>query len=178
MLACAFCVLTVQGLIFMSAILGGWSAYLVFRPFALRERMARLWGVPQFGTADFASLFLLLTWPSMLARIGREHSFAHLAVCFGLFAACTGYLWLRGLWILQQVQVKSLVKRTLFLSVLVPGAIVFSLLVGLTVLVTMVMLLHGEPVVLIFVTILTLIGGFVYSVLQLGLTLVFGRPVD
>jgi uncharacterized membrane protein YecN with MAPEG domain len=46
------------------------------------------------------------------------------------------------------------------------------------VLVTMVMLLHGEPVVLIFVTILTLIGGFVYSVLQLGLTLVFGRPVD
>ena len=178
-----------QGLISVSAILGGWSAYLVFRPFALLERMPRCCGIPQFGVADFVSLFLLLTWPSMLARIGREHDIGYLAVCFGLFAACVVYLWLRGLWILQQMQVKSFVRRTLFLSILVPGAIVFSLLVGLMMMAAILFLLvlseattrgpRGEGVFIFgFVAVLTAITGFVYWQLQLGLSFVFGKPPD
>jgi hypothetical protein len=177
MFACASCAFgSPQGLVFLSAILGGWSAYFVFRPFALVERMPRGWGVPQFGTADFVSLFLLLTWPSMLARFGRDHDLGHLAVCFGLFAACVGYLWLRGLWILQQMQVKSFVRRTLFLSVLVPGAIVFSLLVGLSIVATLLMLASGNELALAIVMIVAIISGFVYWFLQLGLDLTFGKP--
>ena len=190
MFACLGCAFgSPQGLIFASAILGGWSAYVAFRPVALLERMPRCWGIPQFGVADFVSLFLLLTWPSMLARIGREHDIGYLAVCFGLFAACVVYLWLRGLWILQQMQVKSFVRRTLFLSILVPGAIVFSLLVGLMMMAAILFLPillevvargRGEEAVYVFafVAVLTAITGFVYWLLQLGLNFVFGKPPD
>jgi hypothetical protein len=189
MFACLSCAFgSPQGLISVSAILGGWSAYVAFRPVALLERMPRCWGIPQFGVADFVSLFLMLTWPSMLARIGREHDIGYLAVCFGLFAACVVYLWLRGLWILQQMQVKSFVRRTLFLSILVPGAIVFSLLVGALTIVAILLppiLFHAVPMgsddvvyVFGFVAVLTAITGFVYWLLQLGLDFVFGKPPD
>ncbi len=132
MLACAGCALQSPFILVTAGIFGGWAPLVfVLLPYRLKSRLERLWGLPRFRLSDFISLSLLFIWPLTIARIGRDdHSLTWIMTCFSFLAICIGFLWIRGLWILQQLDVSSFFKRTLFLGILLPGMVVFAFVVG------------------------------------------------
>jgi len=132
MIACAYCVVASPISIAAAGVLGGWAAFFVIlRPCRLTNRMSAVWGIPRMRVSDFVSLGLLFLWPLAFAGIGRrDHCPAWIATCAGIFAATLGYVWFRGLWILQQLGIHSFGRRTLLLAVLLPATAAFSFIVG------------------------------------------------
>lgn len=179
MLACAFCALGSPGSIAAAGIMGGWaSAVFVLGPYGLPERIKHTWGVPRFRITDFLSLFLLLLAPLLLARHARnEYEFAYIATCFFVFALCIGFIWLRGLWVLQQCQVGSMVRRTLFLGVLLPATVLFGIVVGHWIFSLLIFLVFPDIAFLLAQsTVHFLIAGLIFAFTRTGLTYVFGKP--
>jgi len=140
--------------------------------------MARVWGIPRFTLADLVSLWLLMLWPLGIARSGSgDHGTVWVAVCFGIFAVCVGFLWMRGLWILQQFDVHRFSKRTLFLAVLLPAIILFGFVVGEWMFSLLICLAFPHAGFLLAQTVVCgIMGGVVYAIARAGLDYVFGKP--
>jgi hypothetical protein len=178
MLACGMCAIQSPMSIAAAGILGGWATYTVLRPYRFGKRMPRLWGLPRFGLSDFLSLFLLMLGPLFVARIGRdEYEPSRVLTCFGLLAVCVLYLWARGLWILEQLGINQFHRRTLFLAICLPIAVLFGFLVGDWVFSALLMLPMGRIDLILVGSIGYAIGGgILYAVLHVGLNHVFGKP--
>ncbi len=176
-LACAGCLVATPMFRVTALVLGGpLMVYYTMRPFGLSE-IRRVWGIPQFCLPDVVSLSLLLVWPAMMARTyGREHSCAWNLAWFSAMACCITFVWFRGIWILQQRQTTWFFKRTVFLAVLLPAALLAGFLVG-----------HGALTLLLVMTfpsieelfMLLLVYGSVIAILlglvHCGLRFVFGQ---
>ena len=113
MLACAACFFDSPGVISTLALFGCWAPWAyIWRPLRLVDRMDRVWGIPKFQISDFISLMLMLMWPILLVKVVRDsHPPQQIIVCFTVFSCCIAWLWLRGLWVLQQFQIRSFARR-------------------------------------------------------------------
>jgi len=179
MLACISCGLGFPLLIGTAGVFGGWAAVgVILRPYRFAERMPSVWGVPRFHISDFVSLFLLMMWPAFFMRIGRDSQDIKRVLFIGLiFAVCVLFLWLRGLWILQQCNVTAFFKRTLFLAALVPGVIILSFVIGMWGAVMIAGLLGGDPeFVFVATAYYGVVGGLLFVAVRYGLDSVFGIP--
>ncbi len=180
--ACLGCTLKSPGFLVACLVMGApVVVFFVMQPFGL-NRLRRVWGLPQFDVSDLLSLSFLLVWPALLAR-GYVHDHGHrwIILWFCAFAACTSFLWLRGLWILQQRSVTSFVKRTLFLSALLPLAIFAGFVVGYGVLLLVILLITLALISVdgvAFVVGLSLVTWLLVGVLRVGLIFVFGSEQD
>jgi hypothetical protein len=162
----------------IAGIFGGWAPFVfVFRPYRLAKRMPRLWGIPRFGLTDLALLSLMLAGPLAIARLGRDdHGLVWMAVCFTLLAACVVFLWLRGLWILQQLGITRFAKRALFFVLIVPGAVLLAFLVGHWLLVALALSLSDPAALLLFSLAYGMVAAILVFGLRSGLNWIFGRP--
>ena len=95
------------------------------------SRMKQLWGLPRYRITDLCSLAMLMIWPIALGRIGlASYSLERVVICTLGLIACIGFLWFRGLWILQQLKIESFFRRTGFLAIVLPGILLVGSVVG------------------------------------------------
>jgi hypothetical protein len=128
--ACPLCTLDTPEACFLSLALGGvLVSHWLLRP--LVSRVARRWGWPRPSLACWASLLPILAWPAVFCWIGlQSHGVPLVAACTAGLVACALYLWLRGVWLLEQCHVASRTGQFLFLGFLGPGMLVAGGLVG------------------------------------------------
>ena len=125
------------------------TLYSLMHPYA--KRMGHLWGLPRYRFTDLVSLLMLLIWPVLLGRLAAmHHSLDRVILCTLGLIACACFLWLRGLWILQELQVTSFAARTTFLGILVPGIIVIGVIVGYGLVSSLAMVTYWGPIAVIF----------------------------
>ena len=105
--------------VFISLIFG--IAFIILGPF---HRVVRGKQLPnRFMTGDFLWLTLLLQYPLALILAAQEfNSDSELMLVGGMLILMSVVVWLRGSATLSYLQITSLVRRGLFLAVLVPVA--------------------------------------------------------
>jgi len=184
MIACAYCSFgTIPQMIVAGSIFGGWAAQVfVLSPLQLSRRMKQVWGFPRFQISDFISLSILMIVPLLVIKHGQQElELFYLGTVGTLLLMAVVYVWLRGLWILQQLDVNHFLKRTLFISILWPVMFCFCIMMGLISICVISVFLFGRLEVILFVVPLGLIAWILLAICRAGLSFVFegyGKVAD
>lgn len=148
--------------------------YFLLKPYGLAQ-LKKVWGLPRFQIPDLISLTCLLAWPTGLARLfGGKHDAIWLLKWFSVFALITGFIWLRGLWILQQREVESFAKRTIFLGLLLPAILLLGCIASSGTLVLLGATFDFDPELFLIAIAHGAVFAILLAVIMQGLTSVFG----
>lgn len=114
------CSVSVFGFLIFCTWLGGPVAFCIFlAPYVMKIKP--LWGIPRFYNSDFLSLAILLAAPlGLVARAPANLPRTQILIVAWGLVFCLTFLWIRLLWLLQQLDVHQAMRRITFTAAIFP----------------------------------------------------------